>query len=87
MKDCKLVVDLFDKLKKVVNLVQMGQVTGCFAVDILNRGQGIRTITLMQYYCKEKNIFIPRTDKSSDGFQELWYFHQRRACTKMQSYV
>jgi len=69
VKDCKLVVDLFDKLKKVVNLVQMGQVTGCFAVDILNRGQGIRTITLMQYYCKEKNIFIPRTDKSSDGFQ------------------
>jgi len=69
VKDCKLVVDLFDKLKKVVNLVQMGQVTGCFAVDILNRGQGIRTITLMQYYCKEKNIFIPRTDKQSDGFQ------------------
>lgn len=69
VKDCKLVVDLFDKLKKVVNLIQMGQVTGCFAVDILNRGQGVRTITLMQYYCKEKNIFIPRTDKASDGFQ------------------
>lgn len=69
VKDCKLVVDLFDKLKKVVNLVQMGQVTGCFAVDILNRGQGIRTITLMQYYCKEKHIFIPRTDKASDGFK------------------
>ena len=68
VKDCKLVVDLFEKLKKVVNLIQMGQVTGCFAVDILNRGQGIRTITLMQYYCKEHNIFIPRTDKVSTHF-------------------
>jgi DNA polymerase elongation subunit (family B) len=66
--DCKLVVDLFDKLKKVVNLIQMAQVTGCFASDVLNRGQGIRTITLMQYYCKGK-IHIPRTDKTSDGFQ------------------
>lgn len=69
VKDCKLVVDLFDKLKKVVNLVQMAQVTGCFAVDILNRGQGIRTITLMHYYCKEKNIFIPRSDKESTHFE------------------
>lgn len=69
VKDCKLVLDLFDKLKKVVNLVQMAQVTGCFAVDILNRGQGIRTITLMHYYCKEKNIFIPRSDKESTHFE------------------
>lgn len=69
VKDCKLVVDLFDKLKKVVNLVQMSQVTGCFAVDILNRGQGIRTITLMHYYCKENNIFIPRSDKESTHFE------------------
>lgn len=66
--DCKLVVDLFDKLKKVVNLIQMARVTGCFASDVLNRGQGIRTVTLMQYYCKGK-IHIPRTDKTSDGFQ------------------
>ena len=69
VKDCKLVMDLFDKLKKVVNLVQMSQVTGCFAVDILNRGQGIRTITLMHYYCKDKRIFIPRTDKTSTHFE------------------
>lgn len=68
VKDCKLVVDLFGKLKKVVNLVQMSQVTGCFASDVLNRGQGIRTVTLMQYYCKGK-VHIPRTDKTSDGFQ------------------
>lgn len=66
--DCKLVVDLFDKLKKVVNLIQMAQVTGCFASDVLNRGQGIRTVTLMQYYCKGR-IHIPRSDKTSDGFQ------------------
>ena len=68
VKDCKLVIDLFDKLKKIINLLQMGQVTGCFASDVLNRGQGIRTVTLMQYYCKGK-IHIPRTDKTSDGFQ------------------
>lgn len=68
VKDCKLVIDLFDKLKKIVNLIQMAQVTGCFASDVLNRGQGIRTVTLMQYYCKGK-IHIPRTDKTSNGFQ------------------
>ena len=68
VKDCKLVIDLFDKLKKIINLLQMAQVTGCFASDVLNRGQGIRTVTLMQYYCKGK-VHIPRTDRTSDGFQ------------------
>lgn len=69
VKDCKLVIDLFDKLKKVVNLLQMAKVTGCFPTDIIYRGQGIRTITLMLIYCKDKNIFIPRGDKSCDGFE------------------
>lgn len=68
VKDCKLVIDLFAKLKKVINLLQMAKVTGCFASDIINRGQGIRTITLMHYYCRDRNIHIPRTDKTCDGF-------------------
>lgn len=69
VKDCKLVVDLFDKLKKVINLIQMCRVTGCFPCDILNRGQGIRTVSLLLKYCKEKNIMIPRSDKASNGFK------------------
>ena len=69
VKDCKLVIDLFTKLKKVINLLQMGKVTGCFASDIIYRGQGIRTVTLLQYYCRDRNIHIPRSDKTCDGFQ------------------
>lgn len=69
VKDCKLVIDLFAKLKKVINVLQMSKVTGCFSSDIINRGQGIRTITLMHYYCKDRHIHIPRTDKTCDGFK------------------
>lgn len=69
VKDAKLVIDLISHLKKVVNLVQMAKVTGCSPTDIVERGQGIRTITLMLDYCYEDNIFIPQSSKNSDGFQ------------------
>ena len=69
VKDAKLVIDLILHLKKVINLVQMAKVTGCSPTDIVQRGQGIRTITLMLDYCYEDNIFIPNSSKSSDGFK------------------
>ena len=69
IKDAKLVIDLILHLKKVINLVQMAKVTGCSPTDIVQRGQGIRTITLMLDYCYEDNIFIPNSSKSSDGFK------------------
>ena len=69
IKDAKLVIDLIVHLKKVINLVQMSKVTGCSPTDIVQRGQGIRTITLMLEYCYEDNIFIPNSSKSSDGFK------------------
>lgn len=69
IKDAKLVIDLIMHLKKVINLVQMAKVTGCSPTDIVQRGQGIRTITLMLDYCYEDNIFIPNSSKSSDGFK------------------
>ena len=69
VKDAKLVIDLLTHLKKIINLVQMAKVTGCSPTDIVQRGQGIRTVTLMLDYCYEDNIFIPNSSKSSDGFQ------------------
>ena len=69
VKDAKLVIDLITHLKKIINLVQMSKVTGCSPTDIVQRGQGIRTVTLMLDYCYEDNIFIPNSSKSSDGFK------------------
>ena len=69
VQDCKLVLDLLNHHSKIVNLLEMGKVTGCFADDILQRGQGIRTITLMLYYCKDLNIHIPRSDTMAEGYQ------------------
>ena len=69
VQDCKLVIDLLEFHSKIVNLLQMGAVTGCFMDDILQRGQGIRTITLMLYYCRALNIHIPRSDVCAEGFQ------------------
>jgi DNA polymerase elongation subunit (family B) len=69
VQDCKLVLDLLEFHSKIVNLLQMGAVTGCVLDDILQRGQGIRTITLMLYYCKALSIFIPRSDVCAEGFQ------------------
>lgn len=69
VKDAKLVIDLITHLKKIINLVQMAKVTGCSPKDIVQRGQGIRTVTLMLDYCYEDNIFIPNSSKSSDGFK------------------
>lgn len=68
VQDCKLVLDLLQHHSKVVNLLEMGKVTGCFADDILQRGQGIRTITLMLYYCKSLGIHIPRSNVVADGY-------------------
>lgn len=69
VKDAKLVIDLMAHLKKIINLVQMAKVTGCSPTDIVQRGQGIRTVTLMLDYCYDDNIFIPNSSKSSNGFK------------------
>ena len=69
VQDCKLVHDLLSKLNKITNLMAMGKVTGCSADDILYRGQGIRTITLMLYYARDRRIHIPQASKSSTGYK------------------
>ena len=69
VQDCKLVLDLLEHHCKIVNLLEMGKVTGCFADDILQRGQGIRTITLMLYYCRPLGIHIPRSEVAAEGYQ------------------
>ena len=69
VQDCKLVHDLLSKLNKITNLMAMGKVTGCSADDILNRGQGIRTITLMLYYARDRSIHIPHAANESTGYK------------------
>ena len=46
---------------KILNTIGLANVTGVTAKDILQRGQGIRTISLMIRYCNRNTprLFVP----------------------------
>lgn len=62
VKDSWLVRKMMNKLCKLTVLLQMSNVTGISMKDVIERGQGIRTIALMLRYCKKRNpqYFVPR---------------------------
>jgi len=62
VKDSWLVYKLMDKLCKQTVLFQMANVTGISLKDVINRGQGIRTIALMLRYAKERRpqLMLPK---------------------------
>ena len=62
IKDSWLVRKMMDKLCKLTVLLQMANVTGISMKDVIERGQGIRTMGLMLRYCKRRQpeYFIPR---------------------------
>tara|TARA_B100000674_G_scaffold158910_1_gene126901 strand:- start:17293 stop:20433 length:3141 start_codon:yes stop_codon:yes gene_type:complete len=66
VKDSWLVRKMMDKLCKLTVLLQMSNVTGISMKDVIERGQGIRTIALMLRYAKKRKplpYFIPRVIK------------------------
>jgi len=65
VKDAWLTRMIMHKLNKLFVSFQLSCVTGISLNDVLNRGQGIRTIALMLRYCKKRNpqYFIPRREK------------------------
>ena len=66
VKDAWLTRRIMDKLNKLFVSFQLSCVTGISLNDVLNRGQGIRTISLMLRYCKRRDppYFIPRREKT-----------------------
>lgn len=66
VKDAWLTRRIMDKLNKLFVSFQLSCVTGISLNDVLNRGQGIRTISLMLRYCKKRDppYFIPRREKT-----------------------
>lgn len=62
VKDAWLTRKVMHKLSKLFVSFQLACVTGIPINDVLNRGQGIRTIALMLRYCKKRTpaYFIPR---------------------------
>tara|TARA_B110000008_G_C16978172_1_gene567032 strand:+ start:6800 stop:9904 length:3105 start_codon:yes stop_codon:yes gene_type:complete len=64
VKDAWLTRKLMHKLSKLFVSFQLACVTGIPINDVLNRGQGIRTIALMLRYCKKRTpqYFIPRRE-------------------------
>jgi len=66
LKDAYLVHALMDKLCKLNVILQMANVCGISMKDVIDRGQGIRTISLMIRYAKRHNYFIPRVKPSGE---------------------
>ena len=62
VKDSWLVRKMMDKLCKLTVLLQMSNVTGISMKDVIERGQGIRTMGLMLRYCGKRSpeYFVPR---------------------------
>lgn len=71
VQDSNLVLNLVQTQYKVINTMQMANVCGVDPDDILQRGQGIRTISLMLRYAKTmpQRLFIPRGEDNEDGFK------------------
>lgn len=71
LKDAWLVHELMAKLCKLTVILQMANVTGISMKDVIDRGQGIRTVALMIRYAKNLNYFIPRveTGTNEDSFE------------------
>ena len=71
LKDAWLVHALLEKLCKLMVILQMANVTGISVKDVMDRGQGIRTIALMIRYAKKHNYFIPRVkpSKTEESFE------------------
>jgi len=65
VKDAWLVYKLMDKLCKLTVISQMANVTGISMKDVMNRGQGIRTVSLMLRYAKKRKpqLMLPRMQK------------------------
>ena len=66
LKDAWLVHALLEKLCKLNVILQMANVTGISMKDVIDRGQGIRTIALMIRYAKKHRYFIPRVKPSQE---------------------
>lgn len=71
VQDSNLVMRLVRSQCKILNVVAMANVTGVTPDAILNRGQGIRTITLMLRYAMRSipRLFIPAGENNDGGFK------------------
>lgn len=71
VQDSHLVLELVRTQYKIVNTIQMSNVTGISPNDILQRGQGIRTIGLMLRYAKKNRprLFIPHGEVAEESFK------------------
>ncbi|MAJ82129.1 MAG: hypothetical protein CMF41_04360 [Legionellales bacterium] len=71
LKDAWLVHALLEKLCKLMVILQMANVTGISVKDVMDRGQGIRTVALMIRYAKKHNYFIPRVKPNPNADQSF----------------
>ena len=80
VKDSWLVRKMMDKLCKLTVLLQMSNVTGVAMKDVIERGQGIRTIALMIRYAKKRDppYMIPRKLKEKT-YEKKNQFIQNRS--------
>ena len=71
VQDSHLVYELVKSQCKILNTIGLANVTGVTAKDILQRGQGIRTISLMIRYCLRNDpvIFVPKGQNSEHEFK------------------
>lgn len=70
LKDSFLVREMMKKLCKITVYVQMASVTGISIKDVIERGQGIRTLSLMLRFAKKRNFFIPRKEAKKKKYQK-----------------
>lgn len=70
--DAVLPLRLMKKMMTVVNLVEMARVTGVTITDLVTRGQGVRTVSLLLRYARADDFIIPLRERSGEdevGFQ------------------
>ena len=88
VKDAWLTRKVMDKLSKLFVSFQLSCVTGISLNDVLNRGQGIRCMSLMMRYCKKRSppFLIPRREQKKN-YKEEKVFNNRGEIVKRKKEV
>lgn len=81
--DAILPLKIMWRLRALVNNVQMAAVTGINLTMLLQRGQGVKTVMLLQRYCHKNGYIVPyfppriklRLAKAEAYDESLWFSH------------
>ncbi|AUF82649.1 DNA polymerase family B [Tetraselmis virus 1] len=90
VQDCALCNVLLEKLKVVVNAIAMASMSHVPISYIFLRGQGVKILSLVSYYCRKRDMIIkdlPKKLEEPDEDAPLWKRNRYRQEAEAQEFM